>query len=120
MSKVDSIGDSQIRTVLIQHAGWAGRQYGWADHIQWIFANAWLPWLRPDLACHQAAEQLKVGVSTAIIRVRRLRETGSVAPGRWVGTCRREFPASKCLVAGAHQRKGLHLVPSSRRAWPQG
>jgi hypothetical protein len=53
----------------------------------------------------------------------RLRETGSVAPGRWVGTCRREFRASKCLVAGAHQRKGLHLAPSSRRtrrAWPQG
>src|SRR6266403_3165088 len=34
------------------------------------------------LSCHQAAAQFGVGVSTAIIWVRRLRETGSVAPGQ--------------------------------------
>src|ERR1700693_5149831 len=33
------------------------------------------------LSCHQAAAQFGVGVSTAIVWVRRLRETGSVAPG---------------------------------------
>src|SRR5882672_10339936 len=32
------------------------------------------------LSCHQAAAQFGVGVSTAIVWVRRLRETGSVAP----------------------------------------
>jgi len=35
--------------------------------------------------CHQAAAQFGVGVSTAIIWVRRLRETGSVAPGQMGG-----------------------------------
>src|SRR5438445_6693226 len=34
------------------------------------------------LSCHQAAAQFGVGVSTAIVWVRRLRETGSVAPGQ--------------------------------------
>src|SRR6266446_6873538 len=33
------------------------------------------------LSCHQAAAQFGVGVSTAIVWARRLRETGSVAPG---------------------------------------
>jgi transposase-like protein len=34
------------------------------------------------MSCHQAAAQFGVGVSTAIVWVRRLRETGSVAPGQ--------------------------------------
>jgi transposase len=34
------------------------------------------------LSCHRAAAQFGVGVSTAINWVRRLRETGSVAPGQ--------------------------------------
>src|SRR6266540_4058821 len=37
------------------------------------------------LSCHQAAAQFGVGVSTAIVWVRRLRETGSVAPGKMGG-----------------------------------
>src|ERR1700727_285073 len=37
------------------------------------------------LSCHQAAAQFGVGVSTAIVWVRRLRETGSVAPGEMGG-----------------------------------
>src|SRR5437879_6088123 len=37
------------------------------------------------LSCHQAAAQFGVGVSTAIVWVRRLRETGSVAPGQMGG-----------------------------------
>jgi len=37
------------------------------------------------LSCHQAAAQFGVGVSTAINWVRRLRETGSVAPGQMGG-----------------------------------
>src|SRR5438270_13538724 len=34
------------------------------------------------MSCHRAAAQFGVGVSTAILWVRRLRETGSVAPGQ--------------------------------------
>src|SRR5437764_10555608 len=37
------------------------------------------------LSCHQAAAQFGVGVSTVIVWVRRLRETGSVAPGQMGG-----------------------------------
>src|SRR5258705_3373711 len=37
------------------------------------------------MSCHQAAAQFDVGVSTAIIWVRRLRETGSIAPGQMGG-----------------------------------
>jgi transposase len=37
------------------------------------------------LSCHQAAAQFGVGVSTVIVWVRRLRETGSIAPGQMGG-----------------------------------
>jgi transposase len=37
------------------------------------------------LSCNQAAKQFGVGISTAIGWVRRLRETGSVAPGKMGG-----------------------------------
>src|SRR6266550_1685308 len=37
------------------------------------------------LSCNQAARQFGVGISTAINWVRRLRETGSVAPGKMGG-----------------------------------
>jgi transposase len=48
------------------------------------------------LSCHQAAAQFGVGVSTAINWVRRLRETGSVAPGQMGG----HKPKS---IAGEHR-----------------
>jgi putative transposase len=38
--------------------------------------------IKGGLSCHRAAEQFGVGVNTAITWVRRLRETGSVAPGK--------------------------------------
>src|SRR5260221_751628 len=37
------------------------------------------------MSCQQAAAQFGIGVSTAIVWVRRLRETGSVAPGQMGG-----------------------------------
>jgi transposase len=37
------------------------------------------------MSCHRAAAQFGVGISTAINWVRRLRETGSVAPGQMGG-----------------------------------
>ena len=46
------------------------------------------------LSCHRAAAQFGVGVNTAIIWVRRFRETGSFAPGRWADTSRRRFRGS--------------------------
>ena len=41
--------------------------------------------LQARLSCNQAAKQFGVAVSTAIEWVRRLRETGSVAPGKMGG-----------------------------------
>jgi putative transposase len=41
--------------------------------------------VKGGLSCHGAAEQFGVGVNTAITWVRRLRETGSVAPGKMGG-----------------------------------
>src|ERR1700685_3240350 len=63
------------------------------------------------LSCHQAAAQFGVGVSTAIVWVRRLRETGSVAPGA-DGRAQTEgnFGRAPCLVAGAYEGKGLYLA----------
>jgi len=70
----------------IQHAGWDGGQYEWANHIQWIFASGVVAAVETGgLSCHQAAAQFGVGVSTAIVWVRRLRETGSIAPGQMGG-----------------------------------
>src|SRR5262245_28641870 len=37
------------------------------------------------LSCNQAAKQFGIGISTAINWVRRLRQTGSVAPGKMGG-----------------------------------
>jgi len=37
------------------------------------------------MSCHQAAKHFGVGVNTAITWMRRLRETGSVAPGKMGG-----------------------------------
>ena len=48
------------------------------------------------MSCHQSAKQFGVGVSTAINWVRRLRETGSVAPGK-IGGYRPK------LIAGKHR-----------------
>ena len=37
------------------------------------------------LSCHQAAKQFRLGVNTVITWMRRLRQTGSVAPGQMGG-----------------------------------
>jgi transposase len=50
------------------------------------------------LSCNRAAKQFGVGISTAINWVRRLRETGSVAPGKM----------------GGHRQK---LISGEHRAW---
>jgi len=41
--------------------------------------------LTGGMSCHRAAKHFGVGVNTAILWVRRLRETGSVAPGKMGG-----------------------------------
>jgi transposase len=50
------------------------------------------------LSCNQAAKQFGVAISTAIGWVRRLRETGSVAPGKMGG---HRFPAN--IVSGCYR-----------------
>src|ERR1700674_2519500 len=76
------------------------------------------------LSCHRAAAQFGVGVSTAIVWVRRLRETGSVAPGQMGGHKPKAISGrAPSLAAGAHQGKGLHLTRTcrrTRRARPKG
>src|SRR5438132_9562826 len=52
--------------------------------------------VRGGLSCHRAAAQFGVGVSTAIGWVRRLRETGSVAPGKMGGHKRK-------AISGEHR-----------------
>jgi len=51
---------------------------------------------RGGMSCHEAAAHFGVGISTAINWVRRLRETGSVAPGQMGG----HKPKS---ISGAHR-----------------
>jgi putative transposase len=41
--------------------------------------------MKGGLSCHQAAAQFGLGVNTVILWVRRLRETGSIAPGQMGG-----------------------------------
>src|SRR3981081_3334165 len=48
------------------------------------------------LSCHRAAAQFGVGVNTAILWVRRFRQTGSVAPGQMGG----QKPTA---IAGGHR-----------------
>ena len=88
------------------------------DLIRWIFASGWLRRSRRE-GCrgNQAAARFGVGVSTAIDWVRRLRETGSVAPGQMGGHKPKTISrrASR-LAAGALPGEGLHPARAGRRA----
>jgi putative transposase len=55
------------------------------------------------MSCNQAAKQFAVGVSTAINWVKRLRETGSVAPGKMGGHKPKK-------IAGEHRRWLLQRI----------
>jgi transposase-like protein len=73
------------------------------------------------MSCRAAAAQFGVGISTAINRVRRLRDTGSCAPGKCAGTSPRRLLVSLAVTAG--QGKRHHLARACRRtcrAQPQG
>jgi putative transposase len=62
--------------------------------------------VKGGLSCHRAAAQFGVGASTAINWVRRLRETGSVAPGKMGG----HKPKS---IAGEHRVWLLQRIKES-------
>ena len=65
------------------------------------------------VSCHQAAAQFGVGVSTTIVWVRRLRETGSVAPGQMGlrSMLRRpEFHRPALHQAGLSEAAGLDQI----------
>src|ERR1700704_4115948 len=56
---------------------WMGKPYS-LDLRERVVATV----VTGGLSCNRAAKQFGVGISTAINWVRRLRETGSVAPGK--------------------------------------
>ena len=63
-----------------------GGQHGWVNLIRWIFVNGYSRQsIRVVCPATGAAAQFGVGVNTAILWVRRFRETGSVAPGQMGG-----------------------------------
>src|SRR5437660_12432170 len=76
------------------------------------------------LSCHQAAAQFGVGVSTAIVWVRRLRETGSVAPGQMGGHKPKAISGEhRAWLLERTKARDFHLAWAcrrTRRARPQG
>ena len=58
------------------------------------------------LSCHRAAAQFGVGVNTAIIWVRRFRETGSFAPGQMGGHKPKKISGSTVTGCWSAPRKG--------------
>ena len=96
-----------------------GGQHGWANRIQWISASAWLPRLRLEAwSCHQAAAQFGVGV-TKYWRLSGYGACGRPAALRfaryWRALAEGNLGRAPHLVAGAHQRHGLHLARTGRR-----
>ena len=68
------------------------------------------------LSCNRAAAQFGLGISTAINWVRRVRETGSVAPARWAATSQKRFPVSIasgfCSGSGRRTSRYVGWLPS--------
>ena len=68
------------------------------------------------LSCNRAAAQFGLGISTVINWVRRVRETGSVAPGQWVATSQKRFPVSIasgfCSGSGRRTSQYVGWLPS--------
>jgi transposase len=67
------------------------------------------------LSCNQAAKRFGVAISTAIGWVRRLRETGIVAPGRMGGHRPKAISGEHPCLAVTEDQAGLHLARSGRR-----
>jgi transposase len=76
------------------------------------------------MSCHRAAAQPGVGVSTAILWVRRLRETGSVAPGQMGGHKPKAISGEhRAWLMERTQARDFHLARAcrrTRRTRPQG
>jgi transposase len=78
------------------------------------------------LSCHQAAAQFGVGVSTAIVWVRRLRETGSIAPGQMGGHKPKAISGEHRVwllertKASFKKNRGGQRTRSTRRGTPAG
>src|SRR6478672_1136716 len=78
--------DSQIRLVLIQDAGWIGGQHAMGRPYSLDLRERVVAAVeKGGLSCNRAAAQFGLGISTVINWVRRVRETGSVAPGQMGG-----------------------------------
>jgi transposase-like protein len=75
------------------------------------------------LSCNRAAKRFGVGISTAINWVQRVRETGSVAPGKMGGHKPKKMRRTPPVAAWADQGWRLHLARAggrTRRARAQG
>jgi transposase len=59
--------------------------------------------VKGGLSCHQAAKQFRLGVNPVITWVRRLRQTGSVAPGQMGGHRQK-------TLSGEHRTWLLHRI----------
>ena len=72
--------------------------------------------LSGGLSCNRAAKQFGVGISTAINWVKRLRETGSVAPGKMGGHKPKAISGEhRALAVAADQGRRLHLARTRGR-----
>ena len=68
------------------------------------------------LSCNQAAKQFGVGISTAIGWVRRLRETGSIAPGKMGGHKPKRF--REITRSGCRSGSGTAIYAGSLPSLP--
>ena len=68
------------------------------------------------LSRRQAAARYGVGVSTAILLVRRFRETGSVAPGKMGGHRPKKLSGPWREWCSSAPGEGFHLARAGRRA----
>ena len=69
------------------------------------------------LSCNQAAAQFGLGISTVINWVRRVRETGSVAPGQMGGHKPKAISGEhREWLSAARPGAGLHLARAGGRA----
>ena len=101
---------------LIHHAGWDGGQHGWASLTLWIFASVLWRRLRGGMSRNQAAKQFGVAISTAIGWMRRVRETGSVAPGKMGGHKPKAISGEHRSGCRSGSSRRFHLARAGCRA----
>jgi putative transposase len=72
-----------------------GKPYS-MDLREWVVAA-----VAGGMTCNRAAKQFGIGISIAINWVKRLGETGSVAPGKMAGTSQGDFGRAPAVAVAA-------------------